>query len=1284
MTHIHGSAQDMSTTSNDQKGLKMIKAHRLASLLHLLGAGRRVGLDASKGLVRAHLLTSKGVVRPTNCYAPLVRALASCAVGALCVLACTTSSALAAVPTIGSESVSNIKSSEATLEGTVNPNGQLTECHFQYGQSLIGVEENTVPCTPELLSGFSEQDVSPTKTEVVVKEGKPEIVVVPAPITGLAQGAEYKYQIVTKNGKGEVGTGPEQHFQTFENPNLEPATEVAKTAWELHGVLDPNNARSEEIGTYAFVYRQSAGECQYLLSAAEEHQLEAENRTTELEADRAKQAENKYTTSTGASGAQGQAVHAEVSGLLPGAPYTACLLVRNGATNQVAISSPETFTTVPAAPTVSESVTNPQETEITLNAQIDPNGAATTYHFEYDTREYKEGEGPHGTSLPIPDGEIATGIAAVPVNATATGLAPHTTYHYRVVATNECEAGKPQCVTDGPDKTFTTNAPPTTPTEPCPNAQLRAEQPYGLTLPDCRAYEMVSPLEKDDNSVSETDARASAPNAGEEPAITYLSAGSFAQSQATGREDRYLARRTSTGWSTQNISPPHQPFATEPTNPFEELLFTPELSAGLLYSENTPLPLNSGSPAGYPYLYRADTATGSYQLVDTVNGPELAPYRESDQGRLFADGASTDLSHVFFGEQAPLTPGAPAAPTANVYEWAQGSDELHLVDVPPEGKSFEIYNPGGGGEVGAPGLQQGGSFLEQDVWHAVSADGSRAFFTASEYKGLGSPSSWGVGQLYVRENPTAPPADGSDCAVPGDACTIEVSASQKTNGSDPHGTNHLGGPRNARYWGANAEGSKVFFTSDVELTNEAYTGPEDNAPNLYQYEVSNVPGQPGRLTDLSVDTDHAKDPDGAAVLGLVTASEDGEYVYFVAEGDLAAGATSGQPNLYVSHGGGEPVFIATLAPATKRGEAGEEFGGDSSDWFGGKPEIEEPGRGGLAAAAEDVGPGSHTVRVTADGTALAFQSVQSLTGYDAEQAKPGECEENLGESGAKESGKCGQVYVYHAGSGGAGSLTCASCDPSGARPIGPARLGPESQSLPEVRRSPLYEPRNLSADGDRLFFESPDPLVPHDSDGAGGCPREGVEETPSCQDVYEWELPATPSEAEKGENSCAPASPDFSDTDGGCVLPISDVAGDNASFFLDASPKGDDVFIATADQLVPSDTDQKLDVYDVRVGGGFPVTPAPPVCANADSCKPPETPQPTVFGAPASATFAGPANPPPPPPAVVKPAVKPKTKTVKCAKGKKRNKHNQCVKIKTKKKKNKAKKSAHTNRRPSR
>ena len=92
------------------------------------------------------------------------------------------------------------------------------------------------------------------------------------------------------------------------------------------------------------------------------------------------------------------------------------------------------------------------------------------------------------------------------------------------------------------------------------------------------------------------------------------------------------------------------------------------------------------------------------------------------------------------------------------------------------------------------------------------------------------------------------------------------------------------------------------------------------------------------------------------------------------------------------------------------------------------------------------------------------------------------------------------------------------------------------------------------------------------------------------------------------------------------MFPVSDVAGAFESHFMDASPSGDDVFVATADQLVGSDTDSRVDVYDVRVGGGFPVSVVAGACVNADSCKPPVSSQPGVFGVPASATFSGVGN----------------------------------------------------------
>ncbi len=728
---------------------------------------------------------------------------------------------------------------------------------------------------------------------------------------------------------------------------------------------------------------------------------------------------------------------------------------------------------------------------------------------------------------------------------------------------------------------------------PCSNEQLRAEQPFGSALADCRAYEMVSPLAKSDNGASFLESRASV--SGE--AVAYVAPGSFADPKSALLESRYISRRGAGGWSTQDVSPPYTDYRSNALYPppFGQSLFTPDLSSGILESRYTPL--LSGEPVGYVNLYVASTETGAYQIVtDAPPVKEYKPFAEGSNDRdPQPEGASTDLSRVVFQQRASLC--CEASPgRGHVYEWEDG--RLSLVDVAPKGTKFQAEDDvGSAAETNEP-------YAYGNPWRAVSAGGLRVFFTGAEG---GEPTAI-FGQVYVRENPTS---SVEGCAVSGGACTLEVSASQRSV-PDPNG------PRHAFYRGANVSGSRVFFTSRAELTDDANTGPADDAGNLYEFDVES-----GTLTDLTVGTG-VENPDGAAVVGLVTVSEDGSYVYFVANGVLAKRAKAGDCkieygetpvvggrtcSLYVEHDGADgwepPRFVATLAgsdllPFTPEAPSGN---GDEADWIGYETED------------LDLGPGAHTVRVSGDGTLLAFQSELSLMGYDNEAAEVGEC---------GEAGRCQEVYLYDAVTG---KLVCVSCDPVsplsplsplGARPVGSAELGGhENETGSFTKTEPFYLPRNLSEGGGRLFFQSPDPLVPRDSNG--------------LLDVYEWELP--------GVGSCTSGSSSFSEGSGGCVFPISDVAGSGESRFMDANESGNDVFIWTGDQLVPSDTDSRADVYDVRVGGGFPVSVASPVCVNADSCKPPVSPQPGVFGAPASATFSGAGNI-----QVVAPAVKPKAK----------------------------------------
>jgi hypothetical protein len=140
----------------------------------------------------------------------------------------------------------------------------------------------------------------------------------------------------------------------------------------------------------------------------------------------------------------------------------------------------------------------------------------------------------------------------------------------------------------------------------------------------------------------------------------------------------------------------------------------------------------------------------------------------------------------------------------------------------------------------------------------------------------------------------------------------------------------------------------------------------------------------------------------------------------------------------------------------------------------------------------------------------------------------------------------------------------------------------------------------MSADGKRVFFESPDQLVSGD--------------TNSVVDVYEWEV--------GGSGSCPSG-----ETEKGCIYLISSGRGSSPSSFVDASASGDDVFFLTATKLVGQDQDELVDVYDARVNGGLeaqdPDLVAP---CSGEACRSGSTT--ASSGATAgSGQFSGPPNP---------------------------------------------------------
>jgi hypothetical protein len=198
------------------------------------------------------------------------------------------------------------------------------------------------------------------------------------------------------------------------------------------------------------------------------------------------------------------------------------------------------------------------------------------------------------------------------------------------------------------------------------------------------------------------------------------------------------------------------------------------------------------------------------------------------------------------------------------------------------------------------------------------------------------------------------------------------------------------------------------------------------------------------------------------------------------------------------------------------------------------------------------------------------------------------------------------VYVYEAEGGG--RSFCASCGSSGGSGY--------RYSFVPVSWSNTYLPRWISEDGSRVFFDSEEGLVPQDTNGA--------------MDVYEWER--------DGAGSCRESA--------GCVYLLSGGTSGSASWLLDASANGDDVFIITRAQLVGEDQNDNYNVYDVRAGGALPV--APPACSGTGCQGVP--PPPPIFATPSSETFNGVGNFSPSSKPSVKPKAKPLTRAQKLSK----------------------------------
>jgi hypothetical protein len=328
----------------------------------------------------------------------------------------------------------------------------------------------------------------------------------------------------------------------------------------------------------------------------------------------------------------------------------------------------------------------------------------------------------------------------------------------------------------------------------------------------------------------------------------------------------------------------------------------------------------------------------------------------------------------------------------------------------------------------------------------------------------------------------------------------------------------------AYFVGMSHDGSKVDFTTTAKLVPED----EDNSSDMYQYNADTdewtLVSQVGSLG--STDNCSAGWTAGCGVQAItpekISGSEGYETtartpgpddqiayqsgdVYFYAPEDLQAGevGADGQRNLYLYHKG-TVRFVATFEPGT---------------------EIER-------------------ATISGDGSHAAFMTNSSLTSYNSE--------------------KHDEVYAYNAETN---VMRCASCNPSGAKPMSGSHVVSVSESGPF-----------MSNDG-RVFFATKESLVPQDTDG--------------IRDIYEYT---------EGHAQLISSGTGDRDSTGGLET-VSFFFGDTQTGLESVSRDGTDVYFSTFETLVPDDKNGSfVKIYDARTNGGFDFTPELGSCAAADEC----------------------------------------------------------------------------------
>jgi WD40-like Beta Propeller Repeat len=464
----------------------------------------------------------------------------------------------------------------------------------------------------------------------------------------------------------------------------------------------------------------------------------------------------------------------------------------------------------------------------------------------------------------------------------------------------------------------------------CSNESLRASA--AERLPDCRAYEMVSPLDKNGAVIDlllmggSGGPGATIGVAPDGDSVAFPANGAaFADNESSpfGSGQYMSTRDEASGWSTRGINPPMRPQSAVALDAPVYLL-SEDLSQAAVGSNAVLAPGGELLEGFRRILYRQNNV--ARPLAHTLLS---MPFEAATGNRNFSvAGATEDFSHVVFLSLVQLTESGPEpGPAPQLYEWANG--EVRYVAFRPDGGHFG----GGSTQAGIPGGRSTANLQFFPGDHFISDDGRRIYFTADA--------------LYVREDGTQtrlvsgserPPADPN---VPTSVQRTETS----------------GFSQGFQFAKAD-DGSVAFFTSGSQLTDDATAAGGQNHA-LYRWDANASVGE--RLTDVTATG--TPDPGGSGVRGVAAATEDATHVYFVADGVLTADTPEPekrQARLYLWRQGEGLRFVAKLG---------------SPGVFTGASIMSKDRRPGTATPGRDA-------RVSPDGRWLLFASREKLTDYD--------------------------------------------------------------------------------------------------------------------------------------------------------------------------------------------------------------------------------------------------------------------------------------------------------------